>query len=44
MVAQLLEVDDLIGCLTTGENRVLLEDLSLFFLLQHKLRFLIRML
>jgi hypothetical protein len=34
-VAQLLEVDDLTGRLTTGENRVLLEELPLFPLLQH---------
>jgi hypothetical protein len=40
-VFQLLEVDDLTGCLTSIENRALLEELMSFPLLQYKLRLLI---
>jgi hypothetical protein len=42
-MSQLLEVDDLPGRLTTDENRVLFAALTLFPLLQHKLRLLVQM-
>jgi hypothetical protein len=40
-VLQLPEVDDLTGCLTSIENRALLEELMSFPLLQYKFRLLI---
>jgi hypothetical protein len=42
-MSQLLEVDDLPVRLTTDENRVLFAALTLFPLLQHKLRLLVQM-
>jgi hypothetical protein len=36
-MSQLLEVDDLTGHLTTDENRALMEEVTLFPLLQYKL-------
>jgi hypothetical protein len=36
--------DDLMGCLVTGENKLLFEEVSPFPLLSHKLRLLIKML
>ncbi len=41
-VSQLLEVNDLTGRLSTDENRALLEDLTVFPHLQHKLRLFVR--
>jgi hypothetical protein len=41
-VSQLMEMDDLTGCLTTAENRALMLDLISHPLLQYKLHLLIR--
>ncbi len=43
-MSQLLEVDDLTGHLTTDENRALIEEVTIFPLLQYKLQLLVHLL
>ncbi len=44
MVFQLLEIDNVTGCLTRDENRVLFKEPSHISLHQNKLKLLVRML